>query len=66
MLSTFHYFFPSISPSFSFFELIDPRRACTSFHGKKGPLGLKVPWKKHRAIKAHPGIPRVMKSLSKK
>jgi hypothetical protein len=25
------------------FRLIDPRREYTSFHGKKGPLGLEVP-----------------------
>jgi hypothetical protein len=29
-------FFPFVSSSFGFSGHIDPRRACTSFHGKKG------------------------------
>jgi hypothetical protein len=35
---TFHFpcFFPFVSSSFGFSGHIDPRRACTSFHGKKG------------------------------
>jgi hypothetical protein len=36
ILNTFHHFFPFVSSSFGFSGHIDPRRACTSFHGKKG------------------------------
>jgi hypothetical protein len=36
ILTTFHHFFPSVSSSFGFSGHIDPRRVCTSFHGKKG------------------------------
>jgi hypothetical protein len=36
MLISFHHFFLFISSYFGFLGIIDSRRACTSFHGKKG------------------------------